>query len=94
MKKTMKLLGMISMVVICAAACGTQEPQEETKAVQSGQDEENQNQVKFSVENASFYQNEIYFEIAAENVVLKENGDDYLGVEIQGNLPICRYIGS
>ena len=72
MKKTMKLLGMISMVVICAAACGTQEPQEETKAVQSGQDEENQNQVKFSVENASFYQNEIYFEIAAENVVLKE----------------------
>lgn len=82
MRKTLKLLGVISMVVICAAACGTQEPQEETKAVQSGQDEENQNQVKFSVGNASFYQNEIYFEIAAENVVLKENGDDYLGVEI------------
>ena len=37
MKKTMKLLGMISMVVICATACGTQEPQEETKAVQSEQ---------------------------------------------------------
>ena len=37
MRKTLKLFGMISMVVICATACGTQEPQEETKAVQSEQ---------------------------------------------------------
>lgn len=49
MRKTLKLLGMISMVVICATACGTQEPQEETKAVQSEQNKKCMNTVMMKI---------------------------------------------
>lgn len=48
-RKTLKLLGMISMVVICATACGTQEPQEETKAVQSEQNKKCMNTVMMKI---------------------------------------------